>query len=144
MIRYVFYSSHASIRSCSCANSPFRLKQAPAFADSVFLITKASRISFKKQRIQLINNECRIFLSKYKLNLPKPNSGFFRSARCTHLSYLKHPGDFLYQVYIIFSCHSFFQLIHIPHHPFNYRCSKYTTLFPLTSSLNLHKPESSL
>ena len=43
------------IRSCSCANSSFGLKQALAFADNVHLITKTPQMSFqadiKTQRI---------------------------------------------------------------------------------------------
>lgn len=38
------------IRSCSCANSPFRLKQAPAFADNLHLITKKSKRQYKVYR----------------------------------------------------------------------------------------------
>jgi len=61
--RYTLYVLFFSIRckclicSCSCANSPFRLIQAPAFADHLHLITKKSKRQYKVYRQQLGQQE---------------------------------------------------------------------------------------
>ena len=61
--RYTLYVLFFSIRckclicSCSCANSPFRLIQAPAFADNLHLITKKSKRQYKVYRQQLGQQE---------------------------------------------------------------------------------------